>query len=339
MAAAWYADTLGHEAVVRPEAGAHVAVVGEPLGVPLQMVPREVQRAGGVARHQLAGELIGPGGAPEEIAAERPVVPSTFAIGREQSGEAPRKRRAQAGQAHGGREVPGDERGLRRARHDGAAAAPVARHEHGVGGAAHFAGGARPPLGRGDGARVDDLERRLEQIRAFEKERPLFGIEQRELRVHAQLGHVGFELREVGPERGVERGAGPGGPFDIGPGAQVLPPSRVRRGGQRAARRQAGELDALGVAQEARGAAGQAHGSERVSQLARIHALHDHTPRLPFPLRVAQGRERDAQLGGPGRVADGGARLPGEIGRQVVGIAAERELRLVEHPVRLDGAG
>src|SRR5437762_3506665 len=106
MAAAWYADTLGHEAVVRPEAGAHVAVVGEPLGVPLQMVPREVQRAGGVARHQLAGELIGPGGAPEEIAAERPVVPSTFAIGREQSGEAPRKRGAQAGRSVASSAVP-----------------------------------------------------------------------------------------------------------------------------------------------------------------------------------------------------------------------------------------
>src|SRR5437660_489373 len=74
-----------------------------------------------------------------------------------------------------------------------------------------------------------------------------------------------------------------------------------------------------------------------MGQVARVHAVHDHAPRLAPPRapRVAQRRERDPQFGGPGRVADRGARLPGEVGRQVVGIVAERELRLVEHAVRL----
>src|SRR5439155_26975129 len=48
---------------------------------------------------------------------------------------------------------------------------------------------------------------------------------------------------------------------------------------------------------------------------------------------------RDAQLGGPAGVADRGASVPGEVGREVVGIVAERELRLVEHAIRLGGAG
>ena len=67
--------------------------------------------------------------------------------------------------------------------------------------------------------------------------------------------------------------------------------------------------------------------------------MHDHAPRLALPGGVAQRRERDAQLGCPGGVADRGASVPGEVGREVVGIVAERELRLVEHAIRLDGAG
>src|SRR5688500_20069858 len=53
-------------------------------------------------------------------------------------------------------------------------------------------------------ARVGDVQGRIEEVEPFEKERTLFGEEDREASIDGDLGYVRFDLREVGVEGEVE---------------------------------------------------------------------------------------------------------------------------------------
>src|SRR6266513_6033416 len=69
---------------------------------------------------------------------------------------------------------------------------------------ADLAGAARAPARRIDVARVGDLQRRVEEVEAFEEERPLLREEDREAPVRRDLRDVRLDLREIGVERHVD---------------------------------------------------------------------------------------------------------------------------------------
>src|SRR5256885_11034178 len=74
---------------------------------------------------------------------------------------------------------------------------------------------ARPPPRRGDGARVNRLQRRGQEIDALQEERPLLGEEDGEALVGGDGGHVRLDLREVGIDGAVHRGVLIRGPLQI----------------------------------------------------------------------------------------------------------------------------
>ena len=66
-----------------------------------------------------------------------------------------------------------------------------------------------------DVPRVHQLARRVEILAAFDEERSQFGEEEGEPHVAGQLSGIGFDLREVGPHRPVERHVGTQAPSYI----------------------------------------------------------------------------------------------------------------------------
>src|SRR4029077_5914010 len=88
---------------------------------------------------------------------------------------------------------------------DDTAASAVFGDEGGVGVGAGLAGRAQAPARGRNRARVDRLNRRLEKITRFEKERTLLRVEEREPRVDRNLSDVGFDLRKIRVDRRVDR--------------------------------------------------------------------------------------------------------------------------------------
>ncbi len=112
---------------------------------------------------------------------------------------------------------------------------PVLVGEESQGRAAGLAGQLRSPKRVGHGPGEDGLDRRQEEVGAFEEERPFLGVEQGETAVDLELGDVGFDLGEVGIGRGVEDEVGGDAPFsgDAGLGVDLAPVERaVRISGQ-----------------------------------------------------------------------------------------------------------
>src|SRR6266851_8301547 len=98
---------------------------------------------------------------------------------------------------------------------DHQAAAAVIRDQHSVGVVPEFAGGPQPPARRRDRARVNGLDRRVEKLAAFEKERAALGKENREALIRRDDRRVGFDLREIGIDGGVDRRIVVRRPFQI----------------------------------------------------------------------------------------------------------------------------
>ena len=95
----------------------------------------------------------------------------------------------------------------------------VVRVHHADGGVAGLAGQLRAVARVDDGAGVHQVDRpaELEDLRAFQKERPQLGEEQVEALVHLDLWPVRFDLREVGVERHVRGQVGGDAVLDVDP--------------------------------------------------------------------------------------------------------------------------
>src|SRR5947209_16070905 len=103
-----------------------------------------------------------------------------------------------------------------RAGDDRQPAATVVRGEHRVRRISGSRGGAETRTRRCDRPRVRDLERCVEEVESFEEERPLLLKEDRETLVDRDLRNVGFDLREIGVDRRVDRGRCRGRPLQVG---------------------------------------------------------------------------------------------------------------------------
>ena len=166
-----------------------------------------------------------------------------------------------------------------------------------------------------DAAREEQVDRLrladLEQLRVLEKERPLLGEEQREAG-QVDLLLVGFDLGEVGVDRGIERQVGPHPPLRVEPDAAgaidaaraersvvvdrtghvrnepEIPPRRQVEAVQLAARRDAVERVAARHRRE-----------EDLLVLAADVTHHVDAPGAVRPRVVPQRPERDRELGFP----------------------------------------
>ena len=209
-----------------------------------------------------------------------------------------------------------------------------------------------PARGR-DRAGVDRLDGRVEQVDAFQKERPLLGIEECESRVHGELRDVGFDLGEVGVDRPVDREACARRPLHVDPGVElrglvheagrrvgrVAGHARLFRSDERGRdevgrRGKSGDPGHLpGPADEAIAAARDRARMNGVPVLARVVPPDEDSPRLRVRLRVPERRERDPELGLPPLGRHAGGRVVEEVRGEVL-----VPVRVVEHGVALDPA-
>jgi len=83
-------------------------------------------------------------------------------------------------------------------------AAPVLRGEDRPGRSTLVAGGASAPARRSDRARVDRLDRGVEELGALHEERPLLRVEDGVALVDLHLERVALDLAEIGVERPLE---------------------------------------------------------------------------------------------------------------------------------------
>ena len=204
---------LRHEAVVRPEPVAVIVVLREEVERPRRVLPPD---QAGVARHSLAGPLVGeiralrglrareeelPGDrvlvrqAPAEVGPEDAVVSAAVGladlpIGCEEADERLAELLSHAADGHDRAELLVGEVRRVRAGEDDAAPAAVLDDERGVRGVLDLAGGADAPAGRRDGPCVDRLDRGREELDPLQEERPLLRKEEREALVGADLRHV-----------------------------------------------------------------------------------------------------------------------------------------------------
>jgi len=217
--------------------------------------------------------------------------------------------------------------------------------------------GLEPPVGRRHVAGEDRLERGGEEVGTLEEEGTLLRVEEREPLVDVELERVGFDLREVGVDRGVEdqvrRHPPGGGETEIGlyaarfeaVGCGFRPPVGALGGDRRI------ELDGV-TGSEAREAGDErelADGAgavpvlrlarELIAEVARPDPDEGDAPGLdPVALREAERGERDPHLylvagrgEAPGRCPD---RVPGRI---LAAAAAEHaHAEIVEEEVHLD---
>jgi hypothetical protein len=82
---------------------------------------------------------------------------------------------------------------------------PIDRRQDGDVGARHLPRELRGYVGSGDASRINQLIRRVELLDPFQKERSLLGEEDRFAWIVAELGFVGFDLREIRLEGAVHR--------------------------------------------------------------------------------------------------------------------------------------
>ena len=108
-----------------------------------------------------------------------------------------------------------------RSRQNHASAAVIVGDQHGVADAELLAGRAAAPPRRRDCPRVHRLQRRLEQIDALEKKRPLLREQEREALVRRDLRGISLDLREVGVEREIDCVVRVRQPFQVEPDFRV----------------------------------------------------------------------------------------------------------------------
>src|SRR5439155_23216373 len=127
------------------------------------------------AEEGLARDRVLARGPPLEVRPEHPVVAAApdLAVGGEQAHERLADIPAQPADGHERAELLVGEVGAVGPGKDHAAPAVVLAEERGVGGAAELAGAPHAPAGGGDGARIHGLDRRAEQLDAFQEEGPL----------------------------------------------------------------------------------------------------------------------------------------------------------------------
>ena len=159
------------------------------------------------AQQHLPEETIGGVDVPVKVGPDEAIVAAALDLARTHHHTAERvsETAAQTPEGHERTEILRHELGALRSRQDHAPAPAILGHEERVGIRSLIAGGAHPPGGRVDAARVRGRDRRGQQIGSFEEERALLRKRQREAVVDVDLRHVGFDLREIGIERGVER--------------------------------------------------------------------------------------------------------------------------------------
>ncbi len=289
-------------------------------------------------------------GLPVEVPSDHGVVPAALdhAAGREHPGirvpevladARDRDRRLVVLRRGLGEDRPGD---------DHRSSAFVAGDEGGVAGAAGLPGQPRAPERLRNRARIDRLDRRLQQVHVLEEERPLLRIEEGEPLVDRDLGRVGLDLREVGIDRRIHDRVGIRQPLrveaDLAQRRRVVVGRAVRpvvlRVRHRAvgrehpvrALREAGDaLDRRRVAEKAARAARNAHAVELIVAIARERAVEREGPVLRILLGIAQRRQGDRHLGVPGGGADPSGGLPEVVRPEVL-----RERPLEEDGVRLD---
>ena len=289
-----------------------------------------------LARHHVA--QVGP---PLEIGAEDLVVPAAVLVVDVATGvEQARERRPdvvpEASDADERGVVLGNLRRAGRAGDDDETAPAILGGEHGVGRVPDLAGGAPAPARRGDRARVDRGDWRAEEVDALQEERALLRVEERETVVDRDLGHVGFDLREVGVDRGVERGGRARRPLHVQADVQVLvalAEGRARRGGDRdvlaadvggghevaRGRQPRDPAELVEVADEAVGAPRMGAAEEAVPEVAGVVPPDAHAPGLGIGSRVAQGRQGDPHLDLPAPLRHPGRGVEVEVGGEVLG--------------------
>jgi len=84
---------------------------------------------------------------------------------------------------------------------------------------APLAGELSGKVGINNRASVHDLDRGLKNVYAFEKERPLLFVENRKALICSHHKLIGFDLREVGVQRHIERHPLESESFAVNPGS------------------------------------------------------------------------------------------------------------------------
>lgn len=187
--------------------------------------------------------------------------------------------------------------------------------DHVAGRATDLPGYFDAAIGIGDRPGQDCLNRSREELGAFEEERALFRIEQREASVDVEQGRVGLDLREVGVhgrvegdvrghspmEIAAEFGGGIAGPEpSAGKRDAVIGPPTGQRGHHLDVASRGDPLesgDSIGLAQVAVVAPVPRRRRHPVSDVPRLRSHERHPPRLSLGgAREPERLERDRQL-------------------------------------------
>ena len=203
-----------------------------------------------------------------------------------------------------------------------------------------------------DAACVDEVLRRIEELRAVEEEWALLGEEQRLARVEDDLAGVGFNLGEVGIDRTVQREVVADSPPEIAADTRMLGVVAPRRScGSRPARRALSDLGG-DVEDQSAPQLGETLKRPRLTQergvvapsrrpavfaprvLDRPHRIE--APRLRIGALILEALERHAHLDFVAVLGEPSLRLEDEVGVEIGKLAAVRAPRPTARLVVLD---